>query len=139
MLATCPDLKLRDPKEAVAHAQKAVELEPDQADYWNTLGVARYRNGNWKSAIEALMKSAQLRNGGDSFDFFFLAMAHWKLNEKEKARAWYDQAVDAGVDPLEVVMVDEQPDPLLRIAQVEEDRALDALTPQGAPEAFDLT
>ena len=84
---------MRDPKQAVAHAQKAVELAPDQADYWNTLGVARYRNGNWKSAIEALMKSAQLRNGGDSFDFFFLAMAHWKLNEKEKARAWYDQAV----------------------------------------------
>jgi hypothetical protein len=57
------------------------------------LGVARYRNGNWKSAIEALMKSAQLRNGGDSFDFFFLAMAQWQLKEKDKARTWYDQAV----------------------------------------------
>jgi tetratricopeptide (TPR) repeat protein/serine/threonine protein kinase len=93
LLATCPDLELRDPQQAVAHAQKAVELAPDQGRYWNPLGVARYRNGNWKSAIEALMKSAQLRNGGDSFDFFFLAMAHWQLNEKEKARAWYDQAV----------------------------------------------
>jgi hypothetical protein len=39
------------------------------------------------------MKSAQLRKGGDSTDFFFLAMAHWQLGEKDKARAWYDQAV----------------------------------------------
>jgi hypothetical protein len=39
------------------------------------------------------MKSVQLRKGGDSFDFFFLAMAHWQLNDKDKAREWYDQAV----------------------------------------------
>jgi tetratricopeptide (TPR) repeat protein len=94
LLATCPDLKVRDPQQAVEQAQKGVELAPDQGGYWTTLGVARYRNGNWKSAIEALMKSAQLRNGGDGFDFFFLAMAHWQLNEKEKARASYDQAVN---------------------------------------------
>jgi hypothetical protein len=35
-------------------------------------------------------------------------------------------------------MVQEQTDPPLRIAQVQEDGALDALTPQRAPEAFDL-
>lgn len=34
------------------------------------------------------MKSTQLRKGGDSSDFFFLAMALWQLNEKDKARAW---------------------------------------------------
>ena len=35
----------------------------------------------------------ELRNGGDSFDWFFLAMAHWRLGEKDKAREWYDRAV----------------------------------------------
>src|SRR5262249_14367843 len=39
------------------------------------------------------MKSVQLRQGGDTVDFFFLAMAQWQLNEKDKARAWYDRAV----------------------------------------------
>ena len=34
-----------------------------------------------------------LRNGGDSFDWFFLAMAHWRLGEKDKAREWYERAV----------------------------------------------
>jgi tetratricopeptide (TPR) repeat protein len=92
-LATCPDLKLRDPGQAVAHAKKAVELAPGVGSVWNTLGVAQYRNDDWKAAIEALMKSVQLRKGGGSDDFFFLAMAHWQLDEKEKARAWYDQAI----------------------------------------------
>jgi tetratricopeptide (TPR) repeat protein len=92
-LATCPDLRLRDPGQAVAHAKKAVELAPDSGMIWNTLGVAQYRNGDWKAAVEALRKSVQLRQGSDSADFFFLAMAHWQLGEKQKARAWYDRAV----------------------------------------------
>jgi hypothetical protein len=33
-----------------------------------------------------------LRNG-DSWNWFFLAMAHWRLGEKEKARASFDKAV----------------------------------------------
>jgi serine/threonine protein kinase/Tfp pilus assembly protein PilF len=93
LLATCPEVKLRDPNQAVEHAQKAVELAPGQGGFWNTLGVAQYRNGDWKEAVEALMKSSQLRTGGDSSDFFFLAMAQWQLNDKDKARAWYDQAI----------------------------------------------
>jgi Flp pilus assembly protein TadD len=92
-LATCPDSRLRDPEQAVVHAKKAVELKPSDGNLWKTLGVAQYRKGDWKAAIEALMKSGQIRKGSDSFDFFFLAMAHWQLNEKEKARAWYDQAI----------------------------------------------
>ena len=34
-----------------------------------------------------------LRQGGDVFDWFFLAMAHWQLGHKEEARRWYDRAV----------------------------------------------
>jgi uncharacterized protein HemY len=75
------------------HASKAVELTPGKAGRWNTLGVAQYRNAAWKEAIEALTKSVQLSKDGNSSDFFFLAMAHWQLGEKEQARTWYDRAV----------------------------------------------
>ena len=27
-------------------------------------------------------------------DWFYLAMAHWQLGEKEQARQWYDRAVE---------------------------------------------
>jgi uncharacterized protein HemY len=94
MLATCPVLKLRDSGQAVAHAQKVVELEPGSSNSWNTLGVAQYCNGEWKAAVESLMKSVQLhKGGGHSIDFFFLAMSHWQLGEKDKARAWYAKGV----------------------------------------------
>jgi superkiller protein 3 len=93
LLATRPTLKLRDPGQALEHAKQAVELAPSEAMSWKTLGVAQYRNGALKSAIAALMKSVQLHKEGDGFTLFFLAMAHWQLDEKDKARAWYDRAV----------------------------------------------
>jgi hypothetical protein len=36
----------------------------------------------------------ELRHGGDACDFFFLAMAHWQLGQKEEARNWFDKAVE---------------------------------------------
>ncbi len=94
LLATCPDAKLRDPHQAVTLGKQAVELEPKQGMWWNTLGVAHYRAGDGKAAIAALEKSMELRQGGDAFDWFFLAMAHWQLGDKKEARKWYDRAVE---------------------------------------------
>jgi tetratricopeptide (TPR) repeat protein len=93
VLATCADSKWRDAVQAVEHAKKAVDLDPKQGSYWNTLGVANYRAGDWKAAVAALEKSMELRKGGDSFDWFFLAMARWQLGDKKDARKWYDHAV----------------------------------------------
>jgi serine/threonine protein kinase/Flp pilus assembly protein TadD len=92
-LATWSSPQLRDPARAVELAKKAVEKGHKIGTYWNTLGVAYYRLGDWKGSISALEKSMELRKGGDCFDWFFLAMAHWQLGDKEQARKWYDQAV----------------------------------------------
>jgi tetratricopeptide (TPR) repeat protein len=93
ILATCPDSKLRNYPQAVELAKKAVLLEPKKGDFWNTLGEALYYSGSRQEALAALEKSMQLRKGGDSFDWFFLAMIYQQQGEKEKARQWYDKAV----------------------------------------------
>jgi Flp pilus assembly protein TadD len=93
LLATCPQERLRDPKRAVELARKAVELEPKEGGYWNTLGAAQYRAGSWKGAVEALEKSMALSKGGDAIDWFLLAMAHWRLDRKDEARKWCERAV----------------------------------------------
>jgi serine/threonine protein kinase/WD40 repeat protein len=90
-LATHADPKLRDPIRAVALAKKAVELVPKEGLYWNTLGAVQYRAGDWKAAVAALNQSRELRQGGDAFDFFFLAMACERLGQKEQALQWYKQ------------------------------------------------
>ena len=50
LLATCPDPELRDHAEAVKHARHAIELEPNNGNTWNTLGVAYFRLGDWEEA-----------------------------------------------------------------------------------------
>jgi Flp pilus assembly protein TadD len=75
--------------QAVAWARRANELQPDDADYQNTLGVALYRGGQWRDASEALLKSIELGNEGPS-NWLFLAMANWQLDQKESAQKWYD-------------------------------------------------
>jgi Flp pilus assembly protein TadD len=92
-LATSPDPKFRDPAEAVKLARKATELAPTKAGHWNTLGVAQYRAEDWKAARAALDKSMEINKGGNSGDWFFLAMVYWQLGDKDQARQWYDKAV----------------------------------------------
>jgi WD40 repeat protein/Flp pilus assembly protein TadD len=94
LLATCPDVKLRDPHQAVKLAKKAVQLEPKEGIYWKTLGVAHYRAGDWKAAVAALDKSSDLKKGGDACTWLFLAVAHHKLGNHDEARKRYDQAVE---------------------------------------------
>jgi serine/threonine protein kinase/tetratricopeptide (TPR) repeat protein len=90
-LATCPDLRFRNPARSVALARKAVEGAPQHGTYWNTLGAAHYRAGDAKAAAAALEKSVQLRQGGDCFDWLFLALAYAQLGDPDKARAWYEK------------------------------------------------
>jgi tetratricopeptide (TPR) repeat protein len=94
LLANWPEPALRKIDKAVLSARQAKGLEPDNGEYWNTLGIALFRKGECEEAVTVFGTSIDLRNGGDSFDAFFLAMAHWQLEDKEKARDWYDKAVE---------------------------------------------
>jgi tetratricopeptide (TPR) repeat protein len=94
LLATSPDPEFVDPTAAIELAKNAVKLSPGAGAYWNTLGTAQYRTGLWDEAIAALQKSMDLTAGGIGFDWFFLAMAHWQLGDKEAARTWHDKAVE---------------------------------------------
>ncbi len=92
-LATCPKPELRDPAQALALAQKATLLDPKRGGYWNTLGVAYCRVGQWKSAAAALEQSVRLSRGGDCADWLFLAIAYWKLDRKAEALDRYERAI----------------------------------------------
>ncbi len=92
--ATCPEPQLRDPARAVELAEKATRIWPKAGFCWNTLGAAHYRAGDWQAAVSALTRSVELDSGGSAYDFFFLAMAHWRLGQKEQGREWYAKALE---------------------------------------------
>src|SRR5262249_40078320 len=75
----------RDVGRAIEILQGCVKKAPAAGDAWNALGAAYYRTGEWKAAQTALVNGATLRHGGNSFDWFFLAMTRWQLGKKDEA------------------------------------------------------
>jgi Flp pilus assembly protein TadD len=73
-------------------ARKAVAMAPREGHFWNTLGVAHYRAGDWKAAIDALQTSLK-HQGDNSNDLLFLAMSHWQRGEREQARQQFEKAI----------------------------------------------
>jgi serine/threonine protein kinase len=93
-LVDCPAKTLRAPAEAVGLAKQAVRRARKVGEYWNTLGVAHYRVGDNQAAVTALIRSVQLRFGGDPTDYFFLAMAHERAGDRRQALFWYKRSVE---------------------------------------------
>ena len=84
------------PGPALALAEEAVRILPDHDASWNTLGVARYRAGDWAGAIEALERSALSSpdgGGGTAFDHYFLAMAWCQLHREDQAGEWLERGM----------------------------------------------
>jgi eukaryotic-like serine/threonine-protein kinase len=97
VLAIRPDWRPHHAAEALAHAQKAVTLDPANHDLWHTLGVAHCRLGHAQQALAAIAKSRDLdsdKGPPGSFDRFFEAMAYSQLGERDMARRCYDEAVE---------------------------------------------
>jgi tetratricopeptide (TPR) repeat protein len=94
LLATDLDPATRAPARAVELAEAAALTSPERAACWNTLGVARYRLGDWAGAVEALERSAALDpDGGTAFDHYFLAMAWRRLDDDARAREWLERGL----------------------------------------------
>src|SRR5262249_6222600 len=89
-----PPEEFRDVNAALPLAEKAVKLDPGNGFYANTLGVAQYRNGRYREAVNVLR--ANLARAEDrylAFDLYFLAMSYQKLGESEHALDYYEWAV----------------------------------------------
>jgi tetratricopeptide (TPR) repeat protein len=89
LLATEADARKRDPAGAVALARKVAGAAPENWVAHQVLGVASYRAGDWKGTLAALERSVELAKGGNSVDWFFLAMARWRMGDRGAAGQAY--------------------------------------------------
>jgi hypothetical protein len=55
--------------------------------------LAEYRVGHWTESLAASESAMALRNGGDAYNWFSVALAHWQEGHKDEARQWFDKAV----------------------------------------------
>jgi tetratricopeptide (TPR) repeat protein len=87
-------LSAEEAGRAIAAAQEGTELSPGtNSGAWTHLGRAHYRAGNWKASLAALKNGPHGEEYNAAANRFFLAMAHWRLGEKEQAVKCYDDAV----------------------------------------------
>jgi serine/threonine protein kinase/Flp pilus assembly protein TadD len=94
LLADGPNLGSRDMVQAVRLISRAIELQPKNPSYWRTLGVVRYRAGDWNGAITALEKAQEWGLQGDEIVWLFLAMGQWRGGSHEQAQSSYRQALE---------------------------------------------
>jgi tetratricopeptide (TPR) repeat protein len=93
LLANALDPRVRDVASALALAKKVTEAHPECKTYWNTLGAAYYRAGDFKAAVAALDRTKTSDDGGTVFDHVFLAMAHAQLGNQDESRRWLSLAM----------------------------------------------
>ena len=93
VLANCPDVRLREPAQALEMANQAVKLAPRDWSSWMVLGSVRFRMRDWPGALAALEKTNELEKAENPYLWIFLAMTYAKQCNPEKARKWYDQTV----------------------------------------------
>jgi tetratricopeptide (TPR) repeat protein len=122
-LAHCPDGRLRDPKEAVLHARRATELQPDVGDHWYTLAMVQYRNGDWRDSLASLEKLKVKEGGLDASGWFLSAMDLHMLKRPDEARA----ALRKGVEWIEERQRQAAGNALLRLQYEMTRPALEAL------------
>lgn len=90
-LVTIEDPAIRDPAEALQHARRAVKLKPNDASYQDTLSEVAFRAGKWKESLRARREKNKLRPVNVE-DELFLCMMHWRLDNREKARTFFEAA-----------------------------------------------
>ena len=77
---------------AIKMIRKAVETEPDNGAYRDSLGWALYRIGRYGEAVAELQKAAEKQSDGVIFDH--LGDAYQKSRQPEKARDAWRQAAE---------------------------------------------
>jgi tetratricopeptide (TPR) repeat protein len=121
--AHCPDERVRDTRAAVRRAEQATKLQPDVADYWYTLAMVQYRNGEWSASLASLAQVKVKAGTLDASDWFLSAMDLCHLKRRQEAR----DAMHRGDTWLRDLQEQAKEKPVLRLRLELNRPAIDAL------------
>ena len=68
LLATCGEKDIRSPAEAIKYAKKAVELDPEEGHYLDTLAAAYAANGDFEQATETGLEAVKRLEEAEQYE-----------------------------------------------------------------------
>jgi tetratricopeptide (TPR) repeat protein len=90
-LVKLPGGEMSGYRNALRYSEEACQLEPENGNILNTLGMAYYRVGNYQKALDVLARSDKINalreKGSLPGDTAFLAMAQQQLGHAKEAQA----------------------------------------------------
>jgi tetratricopeptide (TPR) repeat protein len=102
-VALDPDHTEEEYRLALDAVQRALAEKPDTPAFTNTLGVLKFRLGDYEGALESLAISnahySKEYEGGAPCDLAFMAMTHHKLGHTQEARALMEKLRTAMKNP----------------------------------------
>jgi tetratricopeptide (TPR) repeat protein len=138
LLAHCPDGRVRDTKAAVKRARRATELQPDVADYWYTLAMVQYRNGDWRDSLASLERVKAGQGAITAADWLLVAMNRHQLKQRDEARAalrkaaeWMDEQKRKAEDDALLRFQLETMRPMIEALRREAEALIEAKDPAG--------
>ena len=84
---------LEEYRRAADLAERASRLAPARGRVWRTLGMARYRLGDWDGALLALEKATKIKST-DGMTSFYLAMTYARKKRPALARDQFRRVVE---------------------------------------------
>jgi hypothetical protein len=98
-----PDRDQAAYRRALRQAEAAYRLDIEDTNRFNLVGMARYRVGDYRQALDALHNAdtsfTARSKGGVPWNLAFLAMTHQRLADTDKARAVLGRLREAMKDP----------------------------------------
>lgn len=88
---SCPVLACRNPSLALKLLREYPRT--DDGEYLRWLGVAECANGEWEAARRSLEASLPLLDGGEAFDFLWLALANQHLGDTRASHQWLEKGL----------------------------------------------
>jgi WD40 repeat protein len=137
LIAVKPERKPEEYARAVRYAEAACRLAPQEATFVNTLGVARYRAGQYQQAASDLGRSLKLnaeRFGGSlPADLAFLAMTRHRLGQNDEAREtlgrlrevmsrrpWSDDDESSTITDEAILLITGKKSPIVEVARLDD-------------------
>lgn len=106
-----PEYSLASYEIALAAAERALEMEPENQSTWSALGRAQFRLGRFEQAAASLSRAVDNGVSGLFFDSAFLAMTQYRLGDKVNARMNLQQfrtdVLERGSSPFFQPFIDE--------------------------------